>query len=283
MAAAAAALWLAANWVHAQEAGYEAEALRVTDLAGELRVEVVGSGRIEVDLAGPARVLREIEITMAGDTLVIDQDRGAANWIREWFGFGRQEARVTVRVPRGTPVTVDDFAGELHIGDTDAPLEVSGAVTEGEIGDVTEADLAFAGSSDIKVGRVAGTLVLKLSGSVNAEVESAGETRVAVSGSAEVRFEDIAGGFDLVVSGSAEVSAASVNGRVSVDISGSGDVQIGEGRADPLLVRVAGSGVFGFGGLAVDPDLSVTGAGDIWIARHEGNLVSRGANIRIGN
>ena len=52
--------------------------------------------------------------------------------------------------------------------------------------------------------------------------------------------------------------------------------------ADPFKVDIAGSGDVRFGGTANNPDVSVMGSGDVWIAAYTGTLSSDGADIKIG-
>ena len=279
--AAAAVWWLAGDRDDAEQSQFDARRLVVTDLVGGLDIVIDDVDQLRVELLGPRRDVRAIEVDLEGDTLVIDQHRG---W-RFFRGFrGRRDpVLVVVRVPAGTPVRIDDQVGEVSIGDLGAGLELAGVISDARIGNVSEADISLTGGGRLSLGRVAGTLKLRVSGSAEARVASAAAADIGMSGSAELLLGEVAGGLDLTISGSGGASVATVDGEVAISISGSGEVEIAGGRADPLQVDVTGSGRFTFGGTAVNPDLSVSGSGEITIAVFEGELKSRGENIVVGN
>jgi hypothetical protein len=153
--AAAAAWWMASAKESVHEyASFDADALRVSDLAGSLHVEVTGVSRISVTARWPSDALKRLDIMTREGTLVIDQDRGLG-WIRI-FGLRDRNVDVTVRIPQGIPVSIDDLVGELYVGDIDAPIDINGHITGGQVGDVTSAAVALSGSSDLKFGDVSG-------------------------------------------------------------------------------------------------------------------------------
>ena len=58
--------------------------------------------------------------------------------------------------------------------------------------------------------------------------------------------------------------------------------EVGDDLTDPFRVDIAGSGDVRFGGTANNPDVSVMGSGDVWIAAYTGTLNADGAEIRVG-
>ena len=270
--------WVSSGKDSAREfASFDADALRVSDLVGSLHVEVTNDPEMTVTVQGPSDALKRVDITTRNGTLVIDQDRGLG-WIRI-FGFRDRKMEISVRVPRGTPVAIDDLVGELYIGDIMAPIDFRGHLSEGHIGDVTEAALAVSGSGNLWLGDVAGELALTVSGSAHATFESAGTAALAVTGSGELFGGDVRAGLALNIRGSGEANIDSLSGPARIEISGSGSAHIGSGRASAFVARISGSGDLVFGGTAVDPDLRVTGSGHITLAAHEGTLTADGVNI----
>jgi hypothetical protein len=258
-------------------ASFDADALRVSDLAGSLHVEVTGDSRISVTAHGPSDALKRLDIMIREGTLVIDQDRGLG-WIRI-FGLRDRNVDVTVRIPKGIPVSIDDLVGELYVGDIEAPIDINGHITGGQVGDVTSAAVALSGSSDLNFGKVSGALVFRLSGSAQARAGSAQAATLSISGSGRLEMEEIRSGLALNIRGSGEAAIRSLNGAAEITISSSGAATIAEGRAAPLVAEIHGSGTLVFGGVAVDPMLTVTGSGRITVATYEGTLIADGDNI----
>ncbi|MBT5861201.1 MAG: hypothetical protein HOH89_08630 [Alphaproteobacteria bacterium] len=307
--------WMASAKESVQDyAAFDADALRVSDLAGSLHIEVTDDSTISVTAHGPSDALKRLDIGTRDGTLVIDQDRGLG-WIRI-FGLRDRDMDVTVRIPKGIPVSIDDLTGELFVGDISAPIDVDGHITGGQVGDVTSAAVALNGSSNLKFGKVSGALVLRLSGSGRASVESANTAAITVSGSGNFSIGDVAENLALSLRGSAVATAGSaqsaalsisgsgklqvaevrsglalnirgsgvgaigsLNGPAEIAISGSGSATIEDGRAGPFVAEIHGSGRLDFGGIAIDPMLTVTGSGRIVVATHQGTLIADGDNI----
>ena len=288
--------WMSSGKDSAREfASFDAEALRVSDVVGSVRVEVTNDPEMTVTVHGPSDALKRLDVMTRAGTLVIDQDRGLG-WIRI-FGLRNRDMEISVRVPRGTPVAIDHLSGELYVGNIFAPIDIQGHITGGSVGDVTSAAIALSGDSNLSIGEVSGALAFHLSGNGHATVKSAGTTTATVSGNGNFSMGDVAdatfsvsgngsvavgeirSGLDLSLSGNSRAAIRSLNGTANISISGDGEAHIVDGRAGPFAAVISGSGELVFGGVAVDPDLSVAGAGHIALAAHEGTLTADGDNI----
>lgn len=199
--------------------------------------------------------------------------------------FLEDNPKIAVSVPPRTPLAVDDFVGEIRVGDLDAPLALKGrGSVKGRIGNVTEAEIDLFGSTEIDLGRVSGRIDLVLRGSSDVRVVSSGTATIEASGSSEVHIGPVAGDLKIDSSGSTQVVVESVNGSLSIRSSGSSDVDIGGGRADPLSVRVSGAATISFAGNANDPDIMASGSANIRIGSVTGQIRTRGGgSIVIGN
>ena len=82
---------------------------------------------------------------------------------------------VTVTVPRGTRVEVNDIVGKATIGNTEGELRFSSAgYTDSTIGNVAAANVSLAGSGKVLVGNVAGDLKAETAGSGDIQVGNTG-------------------------------------------------------------------------------------------------------------
>lgn len=110
---------------------------------------------------------------------------------------------------------------------------------------------------------------LDLSGAF--EVATVGDTQgplqVALQGDGDLNVGSVA---DTVLSlqGGGDVTIKEVNGStLTISLQGSGDVNVEGGKVNALSVTIQGSGDVSFDGHADNANLSVTGSGDIKIAR----------------
>lgn len=269
---------------------FNAESLRVVDLRGTINVEVTpGSSQISVVIEGEEDEVQNIKVQSDGGVLVIEQVSRLMSLRRilnlGFIRFLEDNPKIAVSVPPRTPLAVDDFVGEIRVGDLDAPLALKGrGSVKGRIGNVTEAEIDLFGSTEIDLGRVSGRIDLVLRGSSDVRVVSSGTATIEASGSSEVHIGPVAGDLKIDSSGSTQVVVESVNGSLSIRSSGSSDVDIGGGRADPLSVRVSGAATISFAGNANDPDIMASGSANIRIGSVTGQIRTRGGgSIVIGN
>lgn len=229
---------------------------------------------------------------------------------------------LTLTVPAGTNLNFDSAVIALDAGDTRGALRVDDGHVDGKIGDLSTADINIHGSGDLETGAVAGALNINIHGSgdfiaasaatMDADIHGsgdikignvAGETSTDIHGSGDITIADVGGAFsasihgsgdidagringgaDLSIQGSGDINLARIAGESSASVMGSGDIDIADGRAEGLRVRLAGSGGFDFGGVAVNPDIRADNSSDVYIRSHEGTVRVRGdGDVRIGN
>ncbi len=298
-------------------AKFDARSVTVDNLIGSLNVEVSNGGAIEVTVSAPADKVADITVRLDGDNLVIRRGMGPTKILQRFEA--KNYPVVNLRVPVGTPLVIDDMDGVANIGDLKAPLKIFAASLDAVIGDVTSADIDRFGSGDITLGDVSGALNANLSGSGNITAASAGSVNIQKRGSGDVTLGPVARGFTANMRGSGDIdvhSAAAadiqkrgtgdvrfgtvrgalryqsagigdvdisfVDGPVRIDTTNSGKIYIHAGNADPLVVSLAEYGDFTLDGLAVNPELTVTGASIVKLQAYVGEFKASGAgDIRV--
>lgn len=265
---------------------FQAKRVQIDALVGHLKIVVTRDyPTVDVALSGSQEMIQKIRLTTSGDAMVMSMDGMEGDWwddMWDWSSVSPEDLTVTITVAIGTPVKVDNYIGDAEIGDIEASLKMNTSGGEVRAGRVTDANVSIAGSGDIIVGAVSGNLDASIAGSGSVTTGDTHSADVEIAGGGEVKVGTVSGDFDIDIAGSGEVYATSVHGKVSIDVAGSGDVRIDGGSADPFKVDIAGSGDVRFGGTANNPDVSVMGSGDVWIAAYTGTLSSDGADIKIG-
>ena len=281
------------EWMTWPMKSYTANSVKFDNIVGTVIVNVRDSGPMTVQASGMRARLNGLSVSAQGGRLEIDgsevQDSQTVWDWRHWFDFSnmteptQHNLSITVTVPRGTDVNVEDLVGNATIGDTQGMLHFEAAATNARIGRVSTAKIELGGDGKIDIAQVTGTLKLDVGGSGKITVGSTGNVNADIAGSGDVRLGAIAGGLDLDIAGSGDVTAAHVNGPVKVSIAGSGSVKIADGTADPLHVEIMGAGNFDFGGVAVDPHIEAVGSGTVRLKSYRGHLSSEGmADVKIG-
>ncbi|MFT3810332.1 MAG: DUF2807 domain-containing protein [Micropepsaceae bacterium] len=265
---------------------FQAKRVQIDALVGNLKVIVAdGYPSIDIALSGTDEMVQKVRLSTSGDAVVMAMEGMEGDWwddMWDWSSVSSEDLTVTIKVSTGTPIRVDNYIGDADIGDLNASLKMNTSGGEVRAGNVSAADVAIAGSGDIRLGHVAGDLDASIAGSGSVRAGDCHSADVEIAGGGEVKVGTVNGDFDIDIAGSGEVYAIAVNGKVNIDVAGSGDVKIDGGVADPFKVDIAGSGDVRFGGTANNPDVSVMGSGDVWIAAYTGTLSSDGADIKIG-
>ncbi|MDG5495210.1 DUF2807 domain-containing protein [Niveispirillum sp. BGYR6] len=223
--------------------GYDASAVKIDGVYGKLDVTVANTDKVTVEVTGPEKRLAEVTVNASGGTLVIEQKNSRNG--RDWRDKDDQ-IQVTIRLPAGTGLEIEDFIGDGKVGDLRGPLEVddivSGSLT---IGHVTTAKLSVSGSGKIKVGDIDRTL------------------DVEINGSGSVATGSTQGEVKLEINGSGDIDIARVNGPVAASVNGSGDIHLRAGTADPLAASIAGSGQVTLDGVARNQAINNNGSGSV--------------------
>jgi hypothetical protein len=295
-AAVAVAIFLPANaadsnWVNGSWQGYDARALKLDGVVGDVQVDVKEQGPIAIQVSGLPDRVKAVHVSQRGATLLVDSDPVGAVWDwKHWFDFSNagkprsNQLQIRIVVPRGAPVDVDVDAGNVVVGNTMGPLVFSvQGHTNSTVGNVATAKIEMSGSGKLNVGNVAGFAKIETNGSGNIRIADAGGVKADIAGSGSITVGNIHGGTDVDIAGSGDFSAASVMGPTSASIAGSGSVTIAGGEANPLKVEIMGSGNVSFGGVAVDPRIEAMGSGSVRIKSYRGQLRNDGmAKVNIG-
>lgn len=269
---------------------FDAQNIRIVDFIGTVMIETARRGRMEVTAEGEADKLADLSFTVEDGALVISgedpQDFQRRN--RNWFG-GRdhddiEEEYPVIRVtaPNGLALAISDMIGRVEAGDIGGAFSMDNRfVGEIEIGDVASAEIDISGATDLNISDIAGALNVQVSGAAEIYARSADSADIDVSGAGEIDLGEVRGGVKVQSSGAGDITVDRVSGPVEARLSGAGNMEIRDGRAEPLRVRVSGVGHFCFDGVAVDPDVQESGLGSIELRAYEGDLRSRG-DVDIG-
>jgi len=262
------------------EHSFQSSSLLLQNLVANVGVNVVpGVQGIQVKVEGRDEMVARITYREENGRAVVHmRDRNTAE---PWVSESSNDVKVTITLAPGTAFAIDGFVGDALVGDIDAPVDISATSGKVMIGRVKNAAIEVDGSADITLGAVQGTLTLDTSGSGTLKAGSAGATSISISGSGEADIASVSGRLDIDVSGSADVDVGHVDSATEIDISGSGDIQIRGGRATSFSLDSSGVGDVKFAGTAVNPQISVSGMGDVCIAAVEGSMEMSGATVTI--
>jgi len=280
------------DWVVWPAKTFDTKALKVNDLVGSVRVNV-GNGPMKVEVSGNRNLVAGLTVKNQNGTLLISADEADSvnvwDW-NHWFDFSHINEEhdgklfVTVTVPKGSDVRIEDLVGNATVGDTFGPVRLETTAGNSTVGRTSEARISMAGSGKTAVADVAGELRIEVAGSGHVMAHNAGSVRADIAGSGDATIASIVNGLRVSIAGSGDLAVSRVNGPVSVDIAGSGNVKIADGVADPLKVDILGAGDLYFGGLAVNPSVSAMGSGNVHIKAYKGKLRNDGmADVVIGS
>ena len=264
---------------------FDADSLRIEELAGTLTVNVApGATGVQVSVSGADDRVKAVELSSSGSAVVISAAGGGDWWDSIWGGSSSDaDLSVTVTLPEGAAIKISDFMGLGSIGDTRGPIAIDTMGGTMRVGEVSEARIEIAGSGDISIGRVTGPARGDIAGSGSIHFGDVKNARADIAGGGYISFGAVEGEMRIDIAGSGEVNAKSVNGQLDIDVAGSGSVAIEDGAATPMNVDIVGSGSVRFGGTAHDPSVTVMGSGDIWLSSYTGSLSSEGATVRTGD
>lgn len=224
---------------HAWDSGcsYSAERRASIESAGAKRVVVVArAGDLEVRPATGSVVrgtgkacasreeyLRDLQLLTRRDGDVLYLEVGAP---QEMKGFGLLYAYLdlTVEVPAGLPVTIQDSSGDIEAHDVwvEKVTDSSGdMVLSGVTGDLTIAD----SSGDINVSRAAGRVQVQDS-SGDIVIDGAREVAIPSDSSGDITIEQVAGDVRIEHDSSGDIRIADVGRNVQLLSDTSGEVKV---------------------------------------------------------
>lgn len=231
--------------------GAAVETLRVKSGAGP--VEITGEAGLD-EVRVSAVLCASDEERLAGLSVTLEGDRLETTYPRMRGGWGNNYARIalTVRVPEGTGIDLEDKSGsavisdvgairvddgsgslrvtrvrgDVHVEDGSGSLRIedvtgnvavedgSGSLTIGDVaGSVTLED----GSGGARVRGVTGNVVVTDDGSGGIEIEEVGgEVRVSDAGSGRVRVRDVEGGLTVTGVRRSRIDYENVRGDVDL-------------------------------------------------------------------
>ncbi len=176
-----------------------------------------------------------------------------------------------VSVPRGTPLLVNNFTGDLTVeGDLQAPARLELASGTMALGGLESVRVRITQDGSVSLGDVKGLAAVQVSGRGDVKLGDAGRVAIDLPGQGDVELGRVADGLTLSLPGPGSVKAAEVSGSLDAAIPGPGTLSIGGGAVDSLAVGVTGPGTVDFGGRAKDPRVLLTGPGRVTLAGHEG-------------
>lgn len=253
--------------------------VHIDGLVAQVEIVAIPQGPVRVQANGKPDTMKEFQLHVVGDEVVIrlDSDKDEAwfpwNLFNMWSKDRRaQDLRVRISAPLGTPYEIEGMIGAINAGDLDAPLRLEGHALTARFGRVQSARVGVAGSGRIAIGAIKETLDLEIAGSGNFEAASAAAAQVEIAGGGNVRIGPLAGGLNTEIAGAGDVRVAHVNGPVDIEIAGSGSVFVDGGRASSFSVDIAGSGDVVFKGEVVNPDVGIAGSGSVKVASYTGQL-----------
>jgi hypothetical protein len=167
----------------------------------------------------------QILVRRDGDTLVVSSLTSDTTLDpRSWFG-GHARIDVSIKVPAGIALNVEDASGETRIANVGALklTDGSGSLRIEDINGSLELD---DGSGEITIARVQGPLSIK-DGSGEIDIRQiTGEVTILNDGSGEIRIERVSGSVNIENDGSGAIHVSRVTRDVTVDRDGSGEIVV---------------------------------------------------------
>ena len=237
------------------EEEHAASRLRVSGLAGSLRVERHDRASIRLELRGSAEALGRLRRELRGDRLELTAEPGQHGVTAVVSGHnniviatpgaratqiiggvattvgGPAEPPLEVHayVPEGAPLIVAGMVGELTVEGVDGPVELELVGGSARLDRVAGGRLAVVGGSRIEAGAARGDLALEVRGAGDVVVDRAAldQLEVAISGSGNVRVGGSAQQARVTVAGVGNVTVDEVRERPQVRLTGVGQIDIG--------------------------------------------------------
>ena len=230
--AAASLVWAGATT--AEDCDYTADRDETIDAAGAELVEIDASagflrvhgseGASQIQVLGEAcasseGLLEDIRLIArrSGDRVQIVADIPENRW-------GRSTARLdlTVELPSGVEVEIDDGSGEIEVRGV-ASADIDDGSGEIEVRDIAGDLQIDDGSGEIHVNDVGGEVRIS-DGSGEIDLRRVGSVVIEDDGSGEIDIEEVYGDVMVRSDGSGSISVRDVDGDFTVRRDGSGDI-----------------------------------------------------------
>ncbi len=224
---------------------FDGSRLIVRDVIGDVKVTVDPSAKgmtVTID-ADPAEF--PLLSARAGEGGVVVARSRPAEKKRDW-NVDDHDVVITITLPKGASIHVDDMIGKLDVGDLDGALTADiRSAAHINTGRLTSARIDVAGAAGIHIGDIAGKLDLN------------------IAGAGDIDIGTVRQGTDISIAGFGNVDVAGVKGPVSVRVGGVGDVDLNNGDVDMLDISVSGLGSVAFNGEARDRRINTSGLSSV--------------------
>lgn len=224
----------------ADDCKFTAERSATIDAAGSKRI-VIAAGAGELDIAGDsggsarakgracassAELLDSIQIETRREGDTVRVRAVMPEWQEGAFTINRYATLdLSVLVPKGAVLSVDDSSGDLRLRDVQAAevADSSGDLTVRNIaGDLSVTD----SSGEISLQQVGGKLHLKDS-SGDVEIDDVrGDIEVEVDSSGDLEIKRVAGGVHIESDSSGDIEISEVQRDVTIDVDSSGSIRV---------------------------------------------------------
>ncbi|MFY8093383.1 MAG: hypothetical protein ACOVN0_07875 [Niveispirillum sp.] len=225
---------------------FDGSKLIVRDVIGEVKVTVdPAANGVTVSIDADAEEFPLLSARAGEGSVVIARSRPPEKNRRDW-NVQDNNVVISVTLPRGTAIQVDDMIGKLAVGDLDGALTATiRAAADIQTGRLTSARIDVAGAAGIRTGDIAGKLDL------------------TIAGAGDVDIGTVRQGADISIAGFGNVDIAGIKGPVSVRVGGVGDVDLNNGDVDMLDIAVSGMGSVVFDGEARDRRINSSGLSSV--------------------
>jgi len=232
---------------------------------GKLYLRQGSPQRVEIE--GKAEVLKEIDIEVQGERLVIGKEGKWSNWL--WSDNDDDEevkVYITMKDIEGLSVSGSgELVGETRIVAGNLDLNVSGSGNlkiEADASGDMEADVSGSGNLVVKGKCADFDSDVSGSGKVNLDLTISAEADFGISGSGKIEAAGSASRVKASISGSGKVLAADlVTNSCYVRISGSGDVEINV--KNEIDANITGSGTVSYRGTPTKINSHSSGSGSV--------------------
>lgn len=215
------------------EEEHAASRLRVSGLAGSLKVDGESRGDIRIELRGSEEQIERLRREVRGDRLELTAEPGPHGVTTVISGRNN----VVIATPGARATQIIGGMTTTAGGPLEPALEIRAYVPEGTPLEVESM------VGEVSVAHVDGPVELELAGGT-------------------ARLDRVAGGRLAVVGGS-RIEADAARGDLEVVVQGAGDVVVGQAALDALEVGIMGSGNVRVGGSAQAARVTVTGVGNV--------------------
>ncbi len=235
---------------------FSAHTLDISNINADVEVSVIDGNQMVVTIDGPKSEIDGINVNQSGGTLSIQGTGGESGMrganvvisgsgsfsigggnisisgggVNISTGGGENETKLTVGVPKGSSVTVDEVNGNVTIGDIEGPLNASASTSNTvSAGKVKSAMLSVSSGAEIDVKEVTDTLVASASSGAEITVEDGDVTNMVakVSSGGEVKFSGTATDAQLNASSGGDIEVKHVRNRPQQKSSSGGNINIG--------------------------------------------------------